>query len=262
MQKAIMNMGQGAEELCFLSEGQQVCYPASRIERMLRAESDNLSPWRIFRIMSEFVSGFEFLNRYQNAVSVFGSARLKQDDTIYQEVRLLSSRLAESGFTIVTGGGPGVMEAANRGAQEVGGTSVGIAIKLKHEQQVNKYVTEYETFKYFFTRKVMLAIASQVYVFFPGGFGTLDELFEMLTLVQTEKIDPLPIILVGRDYWQPLVGWFEQMLLTQHKMIKQKDLHIFHVVDSAEEAHRLCTELAPTQHASAGRATEHWDLMP
>ena len=163
---------------------------------------DEVTPsWRIFKIMGEFVSGFEFLRRYDAAATIFGSARCKDGDKIYDEAANLAKGLAERGFAVITGGGPGVMAAANKGAAETkDGVSVGLNIQLPREQRINKYVREAHAFYYFFTRKVMLAYASELYIFFPGGFGTLDEFVEIVTLIQTNKIPKAPIILyeIGR----------------------------------------------------------------
>jgi uncharacterized protein (TIGR00730 family) len=192
--------------------------------------------WRIFRIMAEFVSGFELLRKYRLAATIFGSARTMPGDRWYEESRKLGYALAKDGFTIITGGGGGVMGAANKGAYEAGGNSVGLNIKLPHEQHLNSYVTDSETFNYFFPRKVMLSFASEVYIYFPGGFGTLDEFFELLTLVQTKKISQVPIVLVGKDFWQPLLEWFRVSLLETHHSIGAGDLSLVHLVDSADEA--------------------------
>jgi len=206
---------------------------------------DAVQSWRIFRIMSEFVEGFEFLRQYQTAATIFGSARLKPGNKYYEAARDLSGLLAESGFAIITGGGNGIMEAANVGAFDAGGKSVGLNIQIPHEQQLNPYVTESKSFDFFFSRKVMLAFASEVYVYFPGGFGTLDELFEMLTLVQTEKITQVPIILFGHEYWDPLVDFIREQL-QDGKMIDKKDIELFVIVDTVEDAyHHITTVVDP-----------------
>jgi hypothetical protein len=223
--------------VCFNSEGKQVCLPSERVESMLLDHSGDRSPWRIFKIMSEFVEGFEFLSNYNKAVSFFGSARCTLKDENYKEATKLANLLARDKFAIITGGGPGIMEAANKGAKEAHGRSVGINIKLQTEQMVNPYVNESEEFHYFFTRKVMLSFSSQVYIFFPGGFGTMDELFEMLTLIQTGKIEKIPIILVGKDYWQPLIDFLKNTVY-KNKAISKGDLNLFYVAANAKDAHR------------------------
>jgi uncharacterized protein (TIGR00730 family) len=206
-------------------------------------EDVSLTSWRIFRIMAEFVSGFDVLKKYRFAVTVFGSARSLPDSRWYKESEKLGYLLAKDGFAVITGGGGGIMGAANKGAYEAGGDSVGLNIKLPHEQRLNSYVTDSETFAFFFTRKVMLSFASEVYIYFPGGFGTLDEFFELVTLVQTGKITHVPIVLVGREYWQPLLDWFKDTLLETHRTIGKDDISLFHVVDSAQEAHELIRSL-------------------
>ena len=206
-------------------------------------EDVSLTSWRIFRIMAEFVSVFDVLKKYRFAVTVFGSARSLPDSRWYKESEKLGYLLAKDGFAVITGGGGGIMGAANKGAYEAGGDSVGLNIKLPHEQRLNSYVTDSETFAFFFTRKVMLSFASEVYIYFPGGFGTLDEFFELVTLVQTGKITHVPIVLVGREYWQPLLDWFKDTLLETHRTIGKDDISLFHVVDSAQEAHELIRAL-------------------
>ena len=196
--------------------------------------------WRVFRIMAEFIDGFHFIANFKKTVSVFGSARLSSENKYYQEASKLGQLLAKTGYTMITGGGPGIMEAANRGAFEANGKSVGLNIQLPGGQKMNPYVKSPMGFNYFFTRKVMLSFASQAYVFFPGGFGTLDEFFEMVTLVQTKKISrPVPIIAVGKEYWQPLFDWLNIEVHQEHKAINKKELGIFQIVDSAEEAFKI-----------------------
>lgn len=203
---------------------------------LLDMNGDAIESWRVFRIMAEFVDGFELLRKHGLAVSFFGSARTHPGDQYYQEAEELAAKLAKKGFTIITGGGPGIMEAANVGGFKVGGKSVGLNIKLPMEQKLNPYVTETETFDFFFSRKVMLSFASEVYVYFPGGFGTLDEFFELVTLIQTKKIEPIPIVVYGKDFWTPLLQWAEKDLLKKYKTISKEDLDLIHVVDSVDEA--------------------------
>lgn len=218
--------------------------PSLEHELLQQGEEDiAVTSWRIFRIMAEFVSGFELLRRYRLAATIFGSARALPDDRWYQESRRLGYLLAKDGFAIITGGGAGIMGAANKGAYEAGGDSIGLNIKLPHEQHLNAYVTDSETFRFFFPRKVMLSFASEVYIYFPGGFGTLDEFFEILTLVQTEKIAHIPIILVCRSYWEPLTAWMQKTLRDTHGTIAPSDLDLFHIVDSADEACALVRRL-------------------
>lgn len=211
--------------------------PNSRIREELFEANEPIESWRIFKIIAEFVSGFELLQRYGLAVTFFGTARCKFGDKVYQMTAELAKQLSREGFTVISGGGGGAMEAANRGAFEAGGSSIGLNIHLPHEQVLNQYTTDSESFHYFFTRKVMLSFASEVYVFMPGGFGTLDEFFEIVTLVQTKKIKPIPIVLVDREYWQPLLKWIEQDLYAKHAAISKEDLSIYKVVNSVEEAY-------------------------
>jgi uncharacterized protein (TIGR00730 family) len=213
-----------------------------RVSTDLFESDDAIQSWRIFRIMSEFVSGFDILRKYSTAVTFFGSAKLMPQDSLYKDAEALAAKLAKKGFTVITGGGPGIMEAANVGAFKVGGKSVGLNIILPTEQKLNPYVTESESFHFFFSRKVMLAFASEVYVYFPGGFGTLDELFEMVTLIQTKKIQRLPIVLYGKDFWTPLYEFFEKHLASTYKTIQVEDLELFHIVDSVDEAYAYITE--------------------
>lgn len=208
-----------------------------RVFTDLFEEDDAVQSWRVFRIMSEFVNGFDTLRKYSTAATFFGSARLNPTDPYYKAAEQLAANLAKSGFTIITGGGPGIMEAANVGAFKVGGKSVGLNIQLPIEQKLNHYVTDTQTFHFFFSRKVMLAFASEVYIYFPGGFGTLDELMEIVTLIQTKKISRIPMVLYGKAFWTPLLQFFEKELLKEFRTIDKEDLELFHLVDTVEEAH-------------------------
>lgn len=195
--------------------------------------------WRIFRIMAEFIEGFEFLSETSREVTIFGSARTDKKNKWYQEAEMLGKILGQNNFTVITGGGPGIMEAANKGAKEAGTMSIGLNIQLPQEQRINPYVTKGKGFYYFFTRKVMMAASAQAYVFFPGGYGTLDEFFEIITLVQTEKIVKIPVICIGKDYWSKLDKFIEQVILNGYKGIDAQDRKIYHIVDSAKEAYEL-----------------------
>ncbi len=190
--------------------------------------------WRMFKIMSEFVEGFEQLADVGPAVSVFGSARTSPEHQDYRQALYLGNLLAKSDITVITGGGPGIMEAANRGAKEAGGRSIGLNITLPLEQKANDYVTELVSFKYFFVRKVMLIKYARAFVVFPGGFGTMDEMFEALTLIQTNKIKPFPIILYGSHFWHNLTDWFRDELVSTG-LVAEKDLDLFQVCDDVEE---------------------------
>lgn len=209
-----------------------------RSDRQIPAKLQDIT-WRIFRIMAEFVEGFEFLSESTREVSVFGSTRFHEDNHWYGEARKFGRLLADHGFTVITGGGPGIMEAANRGAFERGGESIGLNIHLPKEQRTNPFVRRSHNFHYFFTRKVMLAAAAQAYVFFPGGFGTLDELTELMVLIQTKKMQKIPIVLVGKDFWRPFLGWIRTSLESEWETISPGDVEICVLVDSAEEAFRL-----------------------
>jgi len=217
---------------------------------LLDQNGDAVESWRVFRIMAEFVDGFEMLRRHGLAATFFGSARMRPGDHWYKESEKLAAKLAKKSFTIITGGGPGIMESANVGAFKVGGKSVGLNIELPTEQKLNPYVTESENFEFFFSRKVMLAFASEVYIYFPGGFGTMDEFFELITLIQTNKIEPIPIVLVGRDFWEPLIGYFKKTLLKEYKTISKEDLDLFHLVDDAEEAYKYICKVVNTKNVS------------
>ena len=203
--------------------------------------------WRMFKIMSEFVEGFEQLADIGPAVSVFGSARTNSEDIDYRQALYLGNLLAKADITVITGGGPGIMEAANRGAKEAGGRSIGLNITLPMEQKPNDYATKLVSFKYFFVRKVMLIKYARAFVVFPGGFGTMDEMFEALTLIQTNKIKPFPIILYGSHFWRNLSDWFRDELVSAG-LVAEKDLDLFRVCDDVEEVVTLvkeCLEESP-----------------
>jgi len=191
-------------------------------------------PWRVFRIMAEFVDGFETMADIYPAVSIFGSARVEPEDPLYAKARNIARLFAENGFNVITGGGPGIMEAANHGAAEGGAHSVGLNIQLPMEQEANPYANVRLDFKYFFVRKVMFIKYAQAYVVLPGGFGTLDELFEALTLIQTDRIKPFPVILVGNDYWKGLLEWVRERLLGSGK-ISPEDLDLIQLHDEPSE---------------------------
>ena len=190
--------------------------------------------WRLFHILAEFVTGFESLSEIHPAVSIFGSARCKKNDPLYDKTLKLSKAIAKNGFNIITGGGGGVMEAANKGAKEAGVKSVGINIELPFEQKPNPYSNVRLSYRYFFVRKVMLVKYAVAYIIMPGGYGTLDECFEAMTLIQTKKVKPFPVILVGSSYWKGLIEWINQTLLSENKISKE-DLNIFRVMDDPEE---------------------------
>jgi uncharacterized protein (TIGR00730 family) len=194
--------------------------------------------WRMFRIMAEFVEGIEILSKVGNAVTFFGSARVKPDDIYYQKTEQLAKLLAQEGFSVITGGGPGIMEAANKGAHEAGGKSIGLNIRLPYEQKPNPYANIHLDYKYFFVRKVMFVKYAVAYVIMPGGFGTMDELFEALTLIQTKKIKAFPLILMGKEYWQGLIDWLKERMLKEGK-INPADMELIQVIDDPEEVVKL-----------------------
>jgi len=216
---------------------QSVLPPA--VER--RRTGTSTDSWRVFRIMGEFVEGFDELSDLGPAVSFFGSARTAPNDPMYQLCVDTARRFGEAGFSIITGGGPGMMEAANKGAREAGVPSVGCNIELPFEQGTNQYVERSIDFRYFFVRKTMFVKYAQAFVCFPGGFGTLDELFESLTLIQTKKVRHFPVILFGKDYWSGLIDWIKGTLLTEGK-ISEKDVDLLVCTDSAEEAVHVVRE--------------------
>jgi uncharacterized protein (TIGR00730 family) len=194
--------------------------------------------WSIFKIMAEFVEGFEKLAKIGPCITIFGSARTEQDNKYYAMAQEIAERLVESGYGVITGGGPGIMEAANRGAHDAKGKSVGLNIKLPFEQENNIFIDTDKiiSFDYFFVRKVMFVRYSQGFIGMPGGFGTLDEIFEALTLIQTKKIGQFPIVLVGKDYWKGLLEWFEKIVYEMEGNISEGDFDLFYLVDTPEEA--------------------------
>jgi uncharacterized protein (TIGR00730 family) len=197
-------------------------------------EFTHTDPWRVFRIMGEFVEGFDELASLSRGIAIFGSARTKPDDPDYHAAQETGGLLAVQGYAVITGGGPGIMEAANRGAFEAGGLSIGCNIELPFEQRANQYQTLSLTFKYFFVRKMMFVKYSLAFVIFPGGFGTFDELFESLTLIQTRKIRNFPVVLFGSKYWSGMMDWFREVVQPGGK-ISDLDLALFHVTDSPAE---------------------------
>jgi hypothetical protein len=190
--------------------------------------------WRIFRIMAEFVEAIDTLSGFKHAVSIFGSARTAPEDPYYKKAEILARLLAQKGFSVITGGGPGVMEAANKGAAEAGGRSVGMNIHLPFEQKPNPYANINIDYRYFFIRKVMFVKYAMAYVVLPGGFGTIDELFEALTLIQTKRIKSFPVILMGSEFWKGLFDWLRKTMLRDNK-ISPEDLDLFQIIDDPEE---------------------------
>ena len=202
---------------------------------LTKKEIEYASKLRVSRISMEFSRGFKFIQKYPKSVSFFGSARFKEDNEHYKKARALANRLSLLGYAVVTGGGPGIMQAGNHGAYDAGGESVGLNIRLPNEQVVNPYVKDSIDFYYFFSRKVTLSFSAEAYLYFPGGFGTLDEFFEILTLVQTHKIPQIPIILVGSDYWNPLNDFIQKNLLEKHSAISPEDIDLYKILDDDDE---------------------------
>ena len=190
--------------------------------------------WRVFRIMAEFIEGFEILSKVGKAVSIFGSSRVKPNDKYYKMAEELAGMLVKEGYAIISGGGPGIMEASNKGAFKAGGESIGLNIEIPQEQKPNKFIKTLLNFRYFFCRKVMFVKYASAYVVFPGGYGTMDEFFEALTLIQTKRINSFPVILVGEKYWKELVEWINGELVSRN-YISKKDTNIFHVADTSQE---------------------------
>ncbi|MFC2075513.1 TIGR00730 family Rossman fold protein [candidate division KSB1 bacterium] len=199
------------------------------------SEFTETEPWRVFRIMSEFVDGFDTLSRLENAVTIFGSARTPTDDPFYAKAEEVARLLAGAGYSVITGAGPGMMEAANKGAFEAGGESIGLNIQLPHEQEANKYITKLLDFHYFFVRKMMFVRYARAFVIMPGGFGTLDEFFEALTLIQNKRMVRFPVVLMGVKFWNGLLRWMNSQLL-EGGFIDSEDLLVFKLTDDPQEA--------------------------
>lgn len=229
-------------------ENQVSTFFSARRKEWKKASSQN--SWLVFKIMAEFVEGFEKMQEIGPCVSIFGSARTKPGTKYYELSTEIASKLSSTGFGVITGGGPGIMEAGNKGAREAGGSSVGLNIELPFEQHNNPWVDPDKNidFNYFFVRKVMFIKYAQGFVVLPGGFGTLDELFEALTLIQTNKIDRFPVVLVGTEFWGGLMDWVEDTLLKKFGNISEKDLDLYTIVDTADEVVEHLTNFY-TNHA-------------
>jgi len=221
---------------------QQGKHEVPEVPAPLVCKPNQIESWRVFKIMSEFVEGFDLLSKYGLAASFFGSTRTTETDPYYKQAQELAGRLAKAGFAVITGGSAGIMQAANQGAHEAGGSSVGLNIRLGQDQGMNRFLTDYMKFDHFFVRKVMLTFSSEVYIYFPGGFGTLDEFFEIVTLVQTKKIKPIPIVIYGKEYWEPLIAFFESKMEKDHVMIDAADKEIYKLVDTVDEAFEYITK--------------------
>lgn len=207
----------------------------------------------ISEISKEFKNGFEILEKHQKSVTIFGSTRLYKENKYYSEAENLSKRIVtDTGYTVITGGGPGIMEAANKGAKESGGKSIGFNIVLPREQHINSYVSESLGINYFFIRKALMGFSAECYVFFPGGFGTLDELFGIITLLQTKKIPKVPVVLFGSDFWNPIIELIEQQLLSKYGTIDKEDLELFLITDSIDKT----IEIIKNAHVS-----EWWKMI-
>ncbi len=206
-----------------------------------RREFTHTDPWRALRILGEFVAGFDELADVRSAISIFGSARARPDHRTYELATVTAQKLGEAGFAIITGAGPGIMEAANKGARQAGTLSIGLSIELPHEQQANAYLDRVVNFRYFFVRKTMLVKYSSAFVFFPGGYGTMDELFEALTLTQTGRVRDVPVILMGEAYWEPLISWLADAV-TREGMISPGDAQLFSVEDDPDRVVRIVVD--------------------
>ncbi len=227
-----------------MSENQSAITAVPHHKMKQWAELKGENSWTMFKVMSEFVDGFERLNKIGPCISIFGSARTKPDNPFYMAAVEIAKQLTEAGWGVITGGGPGIMEAGNKGASLSGGVSVGLNIHLPFEQNHNPYIDNDKNLdhRYFFVRKVMFVKYAQGFVVMPGGFGTLDEIFEVMTLVQTKRIEPIPIILFGKSYWAGLVEWIKSSMLEREHNINAGDLNLFSVVDEPEEVIKIITD--------------------
>lgn len=225
-------------------QAKQQTYPPTTIpkEQLMDESLRKETAERLTRVDAELSKGFELVDQYKDTVTIFGSARFTEDNPHYQKAQELSAALSRAGYVTITGGGGGIMEAGNRGAFEAGGETLGFNIELPYEQVLNDYTTADMPFKYFFTRKVILAYGATGYVYFPGGFGTLDELFEVVTLVQTHKIPPAPIILVGSEFWGDLDGFIRKHMLAGDKTISPGDEQLYHITENTDEIIRIISE--------------------
>ena len=194
--------------------------------------------WKVFKILAEFIQGIEFLADLKKEVTFFGSARTKEGTKHYENARQLAFKLGKSGFTVITGGGPGIMQAANQGAKEAKAESIGLNIQLPREQRENEYITQSIGFHYFFVRKTMLSMSAHAYIFCPGGFGTLDEFFEIITLIQTNKTEKLPVVLLGEEYWKPLCNFLEKTVYKKHKSIHKEDMNLYYIARDVQDAYK------------------------
>jgi len=211
-------------------------------------------PWRIFRIMGEFVEGFDELSDVTNAVSIFGSSKVSRNDPYYRRAEEVAKALVKAGYAIITGAGPGIMEAANKGATQAHGESIGLNIEIPLLQQPNRYIKRLLNFRFFFSRRVMFVKYSKAFVVMPGGFGTLDELFEIVTLIQTKKIQPIPVILVGREFWQDLLTWLEHDVLERRCYLEPEDLELFTVCETPREIVETIRAFYQKTHTGRSRA--------
>ena len=216
-------------------------YNKKNLDDFLINELRKEDAWRLFKIIGDFVDGFEVLPQFIPAVVFYGSARVKEGNKYYEVARELANRLVKKGFSIITGGGPGIMEAGNRGAMEGGGKSIGLNISIPMEQKPNPYATTILNFRYFFVRKTMFNKYASAYVLFPGGYGTLDELTETLVLIQTKKLKPFPIILYGSEFWNGFVSWIKETLLEKNKYIDERDFELLSLTDDLEEIVNIIT---------------------
>ena len=231
-----------------------------RIKHWTKIKGEN--SWTMFKVISEFVDGFEVMNNIDPCISIFGSARTKKGDEYYELAVKIAGRLVEEGYGIITGGGPGIMEAGNKGAAEKGGLSVGLNIDLPFEQSHNKYINPEHNLshRYFFVRKVMFVKYAQAFVVMPGGFGTIDELFEVLTLIQTKKITPVPVVLVGTRFWQGLKDWIKEVMLEKFGNISPKDMNLIPITDDPEEIVKIINDWYSDDDNATGRLTPNFEL--